>query len=107
MIHHKIHKIHIIHENAYNFIIYFTYFLYFAIALGISAAAPKYLDLVNYYTKIYVSIFLILRFNPFTRIKFTRLDKKIAFNAGIFVLLSTFPIYQTAMNYLTNIKKKV
>ena len=101
------HKIHIIHENAYNFLIYFTYFLYFAIALGISATAPKYLGLVNYYTKIYVSIFLILRFNPFTKIKFTRLDKKIVFTAGIFVLFSTFPIYQILISYLTNVKKKM
>jgi hypothetical protein len=103
MIHHKIHKIQ---ENMYDFIMIFTYFLYFAIALGISAAAPKYLDLVNYYTKIYISIFLILRFNPFTKIRFTSLDKKIAFTAGIFVLLSTFPIYKILISYLTNIKKK-
>jgi hypothetical protein len=94
MIHYKIH------ENIYDFIIYFTYFLYFAIALGISAAAPKYLDLVNYYIKIYTSIFLILRFNPFTKIKFTSLDKKVAFTAGIFVLLSTFPIYKILISYL-------
>jgi hypothetical protein len=99
--------IHKIHENVYDFLIYFTYFLYFAIALGISATAPKYLDLVNYYTKIYVSIFLILRFNPFTKIKFTGLDKKIVFTAGIFILFSTFPIYKILISYLTIIKTKI
>jgi hypothetical protein len=86
--------LHKIQENAYDFIIYLTYFLYFAVALGISATAPKYLDLVNYYTKIYISVFLILRFNPFRNVKFTSLDKKIAFSAGVFVLFSTTPIYQ-------------
>jgi len=40
---------------------------------------------------LYISIFLIWRFNPFRHVKFTKLDATIAFNAGVF-LLSTLVI---------------
>ena len=92
--------LHKIHAHLYDFIINITYLLYFSIALGLSAKAPKYLDTLNYYTKIYISIFLIVRFNPFIKVKFTRLDKKIVFSAGIFILLATLPVYQLLINTL-------
>jgi hypothetical protein len=65
------------------------YFLYIVVALGISSSAPAYLDTLVYYTKLYVSLFLIFRFNPFRLTKFTPLDAKIAFNAGMFLLFAT------------------
>jgi hypothetical protein len=37
----------------------------------------------------YVSLFLIVRFNPFTRVRFNELDGKIAFSAGVFLLTTT------------------
>jgi hypothetical protein len=69
--------------------VYITWFLYIAIALGLSANAPEYLDDLQYYIKLYVSLFLIYRFNPFRRVKFTGLDAKIAFSAGTFLLATT------------------
>lgn len=90
----KFHKLHKFNEHLYNFIINMTYLLYFLIALGLSAKAPGYLDTLNFYTEIYISIFLMLRFNPFVNVKFTRLDKKIIFSASVFLLFSTIPIYK-------------
>jgi len=34
-------------------------------------------------------MFLIVRFNPFTRVRFNELDGKIAFSAGVFLLTTT------------------
>jgi hypothetical protein len=68
---------------------YLMYFLYVIVALGLSASAPAYLETLVYYTKIYISIFLIVRFNPFREIKMTPLDSQIAFNAGTFLLFTT------------------
>jgi len=82
-------KIYQFHNNAINWITYTTYLLYIAIALGLSTSAPEYLGTLTYWTKLYVSLFLIIRFNPFTRVKMTPLDAKIAFNAGVFLLIST------------------
>jgi hypothetical protein len=76
-------------ENIFDIVMYITYFLYIILALGISGSAPEYLQTLDYYMKLYVSLFLIIRFNPFTRVKFTRLDAKIAFSAGLFVLATT------------------
>ncbi len=89
--------------NAVNIIIFLTWFLYLLIALGLSAKAPNYLDDLQYYVKIYISVFLIWRFNPFRRVKFTPLDAKIAFEAGIFLIMTTF-VGSLLKNYLTQIQ---
>ena len=96
--------IHIFQNNAYDIIVYITWFLYLIIALGLSANAPQYLDDLQYYIKMYVSLFLIYRFNPFRRVKFTGLDAKIAFSAGLF-LLATTAINNALQEYLTEFKK--
>ena len=95
--------IHKFQNKVYDIIIYITWALYIAIVLGISANAPEYLDDLQYYVKIYVSLFLIFRFNPFRRVKFTHLDAKIAFSAGLF-LLATTAINSILQNYLSSIK---
>ena len=89
--------------NAFSFIILLTWFLYFVILLGLSANAPQYLNDLQYYVKIYVSLFLILRFNPFRHSRFTELDAKIAFSAGMF-LITTTAINQFIVTYFNEIK---
>jgi hypothetical protein len=78
-------------EKVFDYISVITYILYIVIAFGLSSSelAPKYLDDLLFYTKMYISLFLIYRFNPFTLSKFTPLDAKIAYNAGIFLLFTT------------------
>ena len=95
--------IHIFQNTAYDILVYTTWILYIVIALGLSANAPQYLDTLQYYIKLYISLFLIYRFNPFRRVKFTSLDAKIAFGAGVF-LLTTTAINNILQNYLTDIK---
>lgn len=94
------YKLHKFQENIFDFTFLIIYILYFAIALGLSATAPKYLSFLDYYLKIYVSLFLIWRFNPFRHVKFTSFDKKIVFNAGIFVLFATTSINEILINYV-------
>jgi len=66
-----------------------VYILYFLVVMGLSAKAPQYLADLQYYLKIYISLFLIIRFNNFRHIEFTDLDRKIAFNAGVFLFTAT------------------
>ena len=82
-------NLYLLQKHGFSVIIYLTWFLYFAILLGLSANAPQYLDDLQYYVKMYVSLFLIVRFNPFTRVRFNELDGKIAFSAGVFLLTTT------------------
>lgn len=96
-------NIHKFQNNAFDIIVYITWILYIAIALGLSANAPQYLDTLQSFVKLYVSLFLIIRFNPFRRVKFTQLDAKIAFSAGIF-LLATTALNGILQNYLYKLK---
>jgi hypothetical protein len=90
-------------ENIFDFAIYFSYVLIVLSSLGLSTLAPLYLETLDYYIRIYICLFLIVRFNPLRKVtRFTELDSKIAFTAGFFILTTT------ALNqYLSNIKDKV
>ena len=99
-------NIHILQNKIFDAVLYITYILYIVIALGLSANAPQYLDELQRYIKLYVSLFLIYRFNPFRRVQFTGLDAKIAFNAGWFLLATTF-VDSILQSYLEPIKKYV
>jgi hypothetical protein len=95
-----------VQNNLFNFIIIITWILYLLITFGLSVNAPQYLEDIHYFVKIYISLFLIIRFNPLRRVKFTNLDRKIAFNAGIFLLGTSF-INQILQNYFSHIKQLV
>lgn len=98
-----IKQLHKWQERIFNVFIYTSYFLIIISALGLSQSAPKYLQSLDYYVRIYICLFLIWRFNPLrTHYEFTNLDRKIAFSAGVFILTTT------ALNqYLDDIKDKV
>ena len=85
---------------------YITIILYILIVLGLSTSAPEYLEYLNSFIKIYISLFLIYRFNPFLKVKFTRLDAKISFSAGVF-LLATTAVASILKNYLSEITQYV
>jgi hypothetical protein len=79
----------IIVRELYNYSVYAWYILYVLSFLGLYAKAPEYLTTVDLILRVYVSLFLIIRFNPYRKIHFTEFDRKIIFSAGIFLILST------------------
>ncbi len=86
----KASTLHKYQERLFNLFIYTSYFLIIISALGLSESAPKYLDNLDYYIRIYICLFLMWRFNPLrTHYEFTDLDRKIAFSAGLFILTTT------------------
>jgi len=89
-------------EKFFDFVIIIIYILIFISFLGIFTNASNYLNELNYYLRVYVCLFLIWRFNLYRNIdNFTNLDRKIAFNAGIFILTTT-----VLNKYIDYIKKK-
>jgi len=76
-------------EKGYYVITILTWVSYILALTGIMQFNPEYLDTLNNITKIYVAIFLIVRFYPFGNRKLTDFDKQIGFAAGIFLLLTT------------------
>ena len=93
-----------IQNNIFNIIIFVSYVSYAFIALGLFSTSPKYLETLDYYVKIYISLFLLWRFNPFTKIKFTDLDRKIAFTAGLFIFTTT-AVNKILISYFKEIKQ--
>ena len=84
------HKVHKFHERFFDIVINIALVLLIVSLFGISQSAPKYLDFLDYYLRIYICLFLIWRFNPLRdTFHFTNLDAKISFNAGLFILAST------------------
>jgi hypothetical protein len=82
--------LHKYQERLFDLFLYASYFLIIVSSLGLSQSAPKYLDNLDYYVRIYICLFLMWRFNPFrTYYEFTELDRKIAFSAGVFILTTT------------------
>lgn len=94
------------HQKVYYLLNYLTIILYVIAFIGLSFNAPTYLLLLQEIMKIYISIILILRFNPFYKIEFNKnnyeFDRKIAFASGIFLLLTT-----GVSTYINNILNKI
>ena len=66
--------LHNFQNNMFDVIIYTTYLLIFISAIGISETAPKYLESLDYYIRVYICLFLMWRFNPLrTHYEFTNL----------------------------------
>ena len=74
-------------ENGFNIFVIISFIIYLSTALGIAIISPTYIDTLDYWVRFYIALFLLIRFNPFVgKIHFTDLDRKIAFNAGLFLL---------------------
>ena len=83
-------KINYYQEKFFDGLIILIYILIVISFFGIFTNASTYLNDLNFYLRVYICIFLIWRFNPFRNVDiFTNLDRKIAFNAGIFILTTT------------------
>ena len=80
-----------LHERLYDYAIYISYILYALALFGLSNYAPEYLDSLRDFIKLYISLVLIIKFNPFTHKSgyISTFDKKLVFSAGVFLLLTT------------------
>jgi hypothetical protein len=91
------------HEKFFTAVLFISYMLIFVSFFGLSKSAPEYLATLDYYIRVYICLFLIWRFNPFRTLdKFTELDRKITFSAGLFILTTT-----ALNNYVVMINDKV
>jgi hypothetical protein len=85
-------SINIKREKLYNYAIYLWFILYALSIFGIYTKAPKYLLKLDFYLKLYIGGFLVIRYNPFFSFvgdKLESFDKKLIFSGGLFILLTT------------------
>jgi hypothetical protein len=94
-------------EIIFDIAIILHYVLLVIFILGINGDAKQYWTTVCYYIKLYISFFLLIRFNGFrSNIKFTAFDRKIVFNAGAFLLFTTL-LDNVLVNYAPLVQKWV
>jgi hypothetical protein len=92
-----------IQDQLFNLFIIVSWSLIIISALGFYQNTPKYLSDLNYYVSIYICLFLMWRFHPFkSKYEFTDLDRKIAFNAGLFIFTTT-----ALHKYLLNVEEQI
>lgn len=81
------------HHKLFIYGLYLSYFLFFIAFTGIISLSPSYLTSLETWIKYYVCFIILIRFNPFIAEKHlknnTDFDRRIAFSAGLFLLLST------------------
>ena len=77
-------------ERFYYVLLYAWYGLYAVALLGIATVAPAYLDTINMALKYFIIVFLLVRFNPWTKhAEFAAFDRTIVFSAAFFLIAST------------------
>jgi len=78
------------HTSAYLWTVFIIHVTYAVVLVGLVEVEPSYLTNIEYYVKVYVSIFLILRFNPYYHTRqFTETDRRIVFSAAIFIVTTS------------------
>jgi hypothetical protein len=95
-----------IHEKIFYIGVIMSYLLYGIVFAGLYSKAPRYLYLLKMAIKIYVSLFLIIRFNPYVKTTFTEFDRKIAYTSGIFLILTT-TLTDLIINYIQRVDKQL
>jgi hypothetical protein len=93
-----------LHTSTYLWLVLIIHVVYLAVLVGLVDTAPEYIDKLESYIKVYVALFLVLRFNKYTGTShFTPLDRTIVFSAGL-VVLSTSALGWLVESYKKQVK---
>jgi len=91
----------------FNTLIYFNWLFIILTLLGISFINSYYTGILSFIIRTYVCIFLIIRFNPIINFipnhSFSKLDKKVAFTAGLTIILSDSYLIDFVKEFIKNI----
>ena len=90
-------------EKTYFITKFVFWILYIIVLLGVWAAAPKYLDIVDDVLKIVVGMTLVYFFNPFTKTVCTNFHRKVVFTSAIILLFSSS--LKTILQNIPGLKK--
>jgi hypothetical protein len=94
------------HRHLFDIAVYISYAVYATAIIGVSFLAPNYVDMVRTFIHAYVALFLLLRFRPpylggAAVGTFGSFDRKIAFHAGVAMILSSAVLRDHGMGAVT------
>ena len=90
-------------SSVLKYTTYVIYAIYIGIAFGINKNAETYLISLSNFVKIYISCFLIYKFNPLSKAQFTEFDREAAYKAGVLLFFNTI-IAETLIAFLRRFK---
>lgn len=96
---------HMNHKLMYSGMVAVFYTLsaltFFGLSVFSASKYTKYTEILNYYIKVYTSVYILYRFNPFKKsIICTPFDKRIIFSAGLVILFTS--VIDAAATFATN-----
>jgi len=94
------------HEKIFIYGLYSSYVLFIIVLLGLSTTAPKYLSSLEKFLKLYVSLFLLWRFNPLRKKPFRKFDRRVVFSCALFLLTTTL-LTDAVMAYMQSFRGKL
>jgi hypothetical protein len=103
-------------ESVFTYTVLLLNIAYVGLAIGLLSKKPEILDKIHYALQVFISVFLVWRFNPLFPAKFTEFDRKVAFSAGTFLFTITIVDYylagyvksakETAKSVVTSVESK-
>jgi hypothetical protein len=74
--------------NLFSASIFLLYISYFLLFFGVYKFNEKYVHYLSVFVHIFVCVFLLIRFNPFSRVEINSRDKNVIFSAAILLLFN-------------------
>jgi hypothetical protein len=78
---------------------------YVAVIFGLHDDYARYLDIADFWVKVYIALYLLWRFNPFFPAVFNDFDRRIVFSAGLFMFTVTI-VESYFKSYLNELKER-
>jgi len=95
-----------LYQKTFIYTVIFIHVVYVSLALGLFTKEPEYLKTLDFWVKVFTSVFLIWRFNPLVEHTFTKFDGKVAFSAGVFMATVTI-VERYLGTYVNQIKSSM
>jgi len=93
-------------ERTFDVTVIVVHVAYLALVFGLVEKQPEILENIDFWLKVFMAVFLIMRFNPFTSIKFTEFDRKVVFATGVFLFTVTI-VNNYLQTYVESVKKNL
>lgn len=90
-------------SSVLKYTTYAIYVIYIGIAFGFNKNAETYLISISNFVKMYISCFLIYKFNPLSKAPLTEFDREAAYKAGVLLFFNTI-IAETLIAFLRRFK---
>lgn len=93
-----------LHQDAFLYTLFGLHVVYVAILFGLFEQESHYVKVVDFWVKVYMSIFLLWRFNPIFPGRFDDFDRQMVFGSGVLLFTSTI-VTEYLMEYVVKAKK--